>query len=201
MNGCSKTKPAGVGGKLVGLKCIFSVGLASRQVSCFRWRIYDLYLITHMLCNLIFPLRWRCWNHIETLLVCLTTACWFFVPLPITISVIYKWPFGRSRWFCFPFWRKSTSILTFFRLDGEMGPTKQPQKTNVHASPSGTSFHFLRLSPPQTSTTEFPRSPTSKTSGFPRHDLHRVSPLHLVHHNVVLTIPLFRCKLLSTACS
>ncbi len=41
--------------------------------------------------------------------------------------------------------------------------TYQSTPTNVHASPSGTSLHFLRRSPQQTPTTEFPRSPTSET--------------------------------------
>ncbi len=41
--------------------------------------------------------------------------------------------------------------------------TYQSTPTNVHASPSGTSLHFLRRSPQQTPTTKFPRSPTSET--------------------------------------
>ncbi len=41
--------------------------------------------------------------------------------------------------------------------------TYQSTPTNVYASPSGTSLHFLRRSPRQTPTTEFPRSPASGT--------------------------------------
>ncbi len=51
------------------------------------------------------------------------------------------------------------------------------ESTNVHASLSWTSLPDLRLSPRQTPTNQFPRSLTSETWGFPRHDLRRVSPL------------------------
>ncbi len=46
---------------------------------------------------------------------------------------------------------------------GRGNGTYQSAPTNVHASLPGTSLHFLRLSPQQTPTTEFPRSPTSET--------------------------------------
>ncbi len=46
---------------------------------------------------------------------------------------------------------------------GRGNGTYQSTPTNVRASPSGTSLHFLRLSLRQTTTTEFPRSPTSET--------------------------------------
>ncbi len=46
---------------------------------------------------------------------------------------------------------------------GQRNGTNQSTPTNVHASPPGTSLHFLRLSPRQTPTIEFPRSLTSET--------------------------------------
>ncbi len=97
---------------------------------------------------------------------------------------------GRSQWFCFPFcrWRengvptipiKSPSILAFFRLGlgREMGPTNQPQQMCMphRRGPPSTFSVFIRgrHRPPNS-----PGHRRSRPRGSPRHDFHRVSPLH-----------------------
>ncbi len=60
-NGCSKDKTyrcspfKNMHGKLIGMNWIFSNGLASRQISCFRCRIDEQYFTTHMFCVAVFP--------------------------------------------------------------------------------------------------------------------------------------------------
>ncbi len=60
-NGCSKYKGFRCGqyphmhDLLLGVKLIFSISLALRQISCFRCRIYEQNFIARRVCIVIFP--------------------------------------------------------------------------------------------------------------------------------------------------